>query len=178
MNVPIRFRYHRPGRGTSEYDEQLVVEQPEVSVLFLSAHAGDGYSVNGTVVLERGAPMIWFLFPDSWTSVARFHLADGTFTGWYTNLCTPVERDGSKWSSSDLFLDLWIPAKGEPRWLDEDELAEAIAGKVLDHWTAARVQRERERIEALLKAGEWPPVVCRETDLALIRTTLHESDDT
>ncbi|MSR06181.1 MAG: DUF402 domain-containing protein [Gemmatimonadetes bacterium] len=154
------------------------MEEPDVSVLFLPSHAGEGYSVNGTAVLERGAPMVWFVFPDQWASVARFHLADGTFTGFYTNLCTPVERDGKRWSSTDLFLDLWIPAKGKPRWLDEDELAEAIAGKVLDKWTAERIKRERERLEVLLEAGAWPPVVCHQTDLAFIRTTMHESDDT
>jgi uncharacterized protein DUF402 len=46
--------------------------------------------VRGASVLELGAPILWFVFPDKWYDVARFHLADRTFTGWYTNLCTPV----------------------------------------------------------------------------------------
>lgn len=54
-----------------------MLDRVGVSVLLLDAHAGDGYSVNGELVLERGAPMIWFVFPERWASVARFHLATG-----------------------------------------------------------------------------------------------------
>lgn len=160
------------------YEERLVVDRPDVSVLLLEAHRGRGYEVGGQLVLAPTAPMLWYVFTDGWASVARFHLADGSFAGFYTNLSTPVEKKGNTWSSTDLFLDLWIPANGEPQWLDEDELRDAKTRKLLNDWTVSRVQRERERIEALLKAGAWPPAVCHEIDLALIRTSLHESDDT
>lgn len=176
MSASIRFEYQRPGRGVTAYDERLVLDRPDVSVLLLESHAGDGYSINGTIVLARGAPMIWFVFPDGWASVARFHLADGTFTGWYTNLCTPVEKNGSVWSSTDLFLDLWIPSSGEPQWLDEDELREAVSAKLLDNRTVERVGRERERIEALLHARAWPPEACRVLDLSTIRNHPYRAD--
>ena len=178
MKTPIRFQYQRPGKGMSTFDQWLVVERSDASVLLNESYAGPDILIGGKVALGQGAPGVWFVFPETWADVGRFHDALGNFTGWYTNLCTPVVKDGHNWSSTDLFLDLWIPATGKPEWLDEDELRAAAASGVLDKWTVQRVQRERERIEALLKTDAWPPTVCRQIDLALIRTTLHESDDT
>jgi len=163
----VRFEYHRPGRGVTTYHERLVLERPEVAVLLLETSRG--YQVAGTPVLDPGAPMLWFVFPDGWASVARFHLADGTFTGWYTNLCTPVEKRGNLWSSTDLFLDLWTPATGAARWLDEDQLESAATAGLLDAQLRARVEDERARIERLLVADAWPPALCRSFDLGAAR---------
>lgn len=178
MTTLIRYHYHRPGKGTPVFDQWLVLERNDVSVLLSESYAGADILIGGAVALARGAPSVWFVFPDAWRDVGRFHDAQGNFTGWYTNICTPVKKDGVDWSSTDLVLDLWIPASGEPQWLDEDELLEVTASGVMDHWTHSRVQKERERIRALLAAGAWPPAVCREIDLALIRTTLRKSGDT
>src|SRR5437867_13446130 len=105
MNTPIAYEYHRPGKGTTVYRETLVVERPDVLVLLHEPHEGKAMEIDGRVALANGAPIVWFVFPDGWADVGRFHDASGTFTGWYTNLCTPVERDGLNRSSTDLFLD-------------------------------------------------------------------------
>ncbi len=168
----MRYRYTRPGKGVTVYDQVLVLDRPNVSVLLTPAYGGPAVTVNGAAILEPGAPIVWFVFPGAWADVGRFHGADGTFTGWYTNFCTPVTRTEREWASTDLLLDLWIPAAGKPRWLDEQELTEAIDTRVLDRWTVGRVEKERERIATLLAAGDWPPPMCRETDLALVRAAL------
>jgi predicted RNA-binding protein associated with RNAse of E/G family len=154
------------------YPQVLVDDGAEASVLLQEHYAGRPLEQEGTVILEPGAPVLWFVFSGCWADVGRFHKADGTFTGWYTNLCTPAERHDNAWRSTDLFLDLWIPAQGKPRWLDEDEFAEAEATKVIDRWTAQKVRQERKRIDALVAADQWPPPVCRVMDLETIRTRL------
>lgn len=130
--------------------------------------------VNGASILDPGAPIIWFVFPDAWADVGRFHRADGSFTGWYTNIRTPIVIAGNNWSSTDLFLDHWLPHEGRGSWLDQDELEAAVRATVIDHWTVERVAKERQRIEKLLAIGDWPPPVTREIDLAKIRTELQQ----
>ena len=49
--------------------------------------------VNGRAVLEPGAPVVWFTFPGRHHDIGRFHTADGTFTGCYANILTPVQLD-------------------------------------------------------------------------------------
>lgn len=165
----IRYRYDRPGKGTHTFDQWLVLERNDASVLLSESYRGNDILIAGAVALAHGAPSVWFVFPDAWCDVGRFHDARGNLTGWYTNICTPVEKDGNDWSSTDLFLDLWMPVDDEPRWLDEDELSEAAASAVVDRWTHSHVQRERERIQALLGAGAWPPAICREFGLEQAR---------
>ena len=136
----------------------------------LDAHEGREVRAGGRVILDAGAPIVWFVFPDAWHGVGRFHRADGTFTGWYTNLCTPLEVTGHRWASTDLFLDLWQPADGSPpSWLDEDEFRAAVRAALIDDALARHAVDERAAIDARVAAGTWPPLVTREMDLERAR---------
>ncbi|HEX8905507.1 MAG TPA: DUF402 domain-containing protein [Longimicrobiaceae bacterium] len=110
----------------------------------------------GRTVLEPGAPVVWITYRHQWHDVGRFHLADGTFTGVYANVLTPVEMEGNRWETTDLCLDLWSGADGTLVVLDEDELRQAEAAG----WVAPEiVSRAREEAGALLEAarlGRWP----------------------
>jgi predicted RNA-binding protein associated with RNAse of E/G family len=122
--------------------------------------------VNGRTVLEDGSPAVWFTFPGEWHDIGRFHLSDGTFTGIYANILTPVELlDETTWRTTDLFLDLWLPRDGEPGILDEDELAEAEAARTIDAELAERARTEVERLRRLALAHDWPPAIVGEWPL-------------
>lgn len=163
----IRYRYDRPGKGTHTFDQWLMHDRNDVSVLLSESYQGTDIMIDGKVALAQGAPSVWFVFPGAWVDIGRFHDATGNFTGWYTNICTPVEKNGDDWSSTDLFLDLWMPANGAPQWLDEDELEAARVSGLVDERTHSRVQAERKRIELLLGRDEWPPAVCRTVEIKL-----------
>ena len=113
--------------------------------------------------------MVWFTFPGKWHDVGRFHRADGRFTGLYANILTPVEMDGNRWSTTDLCLDLWMGADGKATLLDEEELREARVNGWVDEDTAARAEREGERLLAEALEGTWPPSVVREWTLERAR---------
>lgn len=154
----IRYHYHRPGKGTTVFEEELLVEREDVLVTRLPRYDGARYTVHGRAILEPGAPIIWYLFPGEWYGVGRFHLADGTFTGWYTNLTTPVEISGDRWDGTDLFLDHWTPAHRSPltpTWLDEDEYEDALMRGLVDAVQAEAVEAVRRKIQH----GPWPPRV-------------------
>lgn len=171
----IRFRYRRPGKGESLFRQRLVLDRPEVKVLFSPAFDAKSLAAGGQTILETGAPIVWFVFPGKWHDIGRFHLADGTFTGWYTNLATPVEMANDTWSSSDLFLDLWQPLQGDPVWLDEEEFEAAARRGLLDNSTVRRVINERALIDLEVRAGRWPPPVTRDIDLEQALTLLDET---
>lgn len=162
----VRYRYRRPGKPTTVYEQWLVLDRPDLKVMLLDAYAGDPLSVAGTTVLERGAAIVWFVFPEKWHDIGRFHRANGTFTGWYTNLTTPIEMSEREWSAGDLFLDLWTPVTGPSVWLDEDEFEAAFKAKRLDAATRRRALNERAIIDLQVSAGQWPPPVARNIDLA------------
>lgn len=172
VSQTIEFEYHRPGKPTTVYHERLVLDRPDLKVLMQEHYSGEDVVVADSVVLEHGAPIIWFIMVGAWHDVARFHRADGMFTGWYTNLSKPVEFTGTRWTGSDLFLDLWQPLHGDAEWLDEDEFDAAVTGRTLDRTTAQRALNERRLIDLLLRQGEWPPPAARDLDLAQVRDLL------
>jgi len=166
---PIRYEYHRIGQPTTIHEQLLVLDRPDVKVLLQNRYDGPDLTVGGSVIHERGAPMIWFVFPEKWHDIGRFHRADGTFTGWYTNLTKPVEINADRWRATDLFLDLWMPAGGGAMWLDEDDLEHATQRKAVDRTTRQRIDNERTLIELQLRLGTWPPQITRDIDLPRVR---------
>jgi predicted RNA-binding protein associated with RNAse of E/G family len=166
MVPKIRYEYYRPGKSTTTYDEWLVLDRPDVKVMLQEAFHGPPFAVEGVVVLEPGAPIVWFVFPEKWHDVGRFHRADGSFTGWYTNLTTPLRIGPYAWSAGDLFLDLWTPAQGASVWLDEEELETAYRGRLIDRATHRRILNERTIIDLQVADGDWPPSIARDIDLA------------
>ena len=134
--------------------------------------------VSGTTILEPGSPIVWFTFPGAHHDVGRFHLADGSFTGLYANVLTPVEGlDGDEWRTTDLFLDVWLPVDGPAALLDEAELDDARARGWVDERTAGVARAEARRLLADAAAGTWPPPVVREWTLARAREVLRHSGD-
>ena len=165
----IHYTYTRPGKETGTYEHRLVVDRPELKVMLMEDYRGRTLEIDGRIVAEPGSALLWFVEPDRWHDIGRFYLADGTFTGWYTNFCTPLEIDGDRWASTDLFLDHWLWPTGGRQWLDEDELAAAIHDGLLDEMTQTKIADERVFIQSRLDAGDWPPRAAREMDLTAAR---------
>ncbi len=174
----VRVHYHRPDRGTTVFDERLVLDRPDVKVTLLADYRGEDAYADGRRILSAGAPVLWFVFPGLCRDVGRFHLSDGTFTGWYTNLRAPIRMDGADWYCTDLYLDHWLPATAEAgTWLDEDELAAARRAGLLEEPLLHLVDRERAAVDDALARGVWPPPIARGLDLAAERLQLSGRGD-
>ena len=140
----VTIHYHRPGRGTEIYRQRLLARGEDAIVtLQRRPPLVAPMQVDGTTILEPGSPVIWFTFPGAWHDIGLFALADGTPTGIYANILTPVEFIGpNAWRTTDLFLDIWIPHGGGQHLLDEDELAAAEAAGVIAGELAERARGE------------------------------------
>lgn len=167
---PVEIHYHRPPDRQDVFVQDLVVDHHDYKVtLHDPATVEETLKVGDEVIYEPGAAIVWFVFPEAWHDIGCFHLRDGTFTGYYVNLIAPAQLEGSVWKMFDLCLDLWVDAKGGFRVLDHDEFDEAVDRQWIDPRTAERARSELLRIVAEVQAGEWPPAVVREYDLARVR---------
>ena len=162
----VRIHYRRPPDRVEIFVQRLVHRSADCVITLLEAATiPTPMRIGGAVVLEPGAPAVWFTFENQWHDIGRFHLADGSFTGCYANVLTPVRMEGERWETTDLFLDVWLPPDGEPILLDEAELAAAVEAGIVDSATARRAETEAERILASAARGEWPPPVVAEWTL-------------
>jgi predicted RNA-binding protein associated with RNAse of E/G family len=126
-------------------------------------------AVAGETVLDPASPVVWFTFPGLWHDIGRFHREDGTFTGIYANILTPVERRMDVWETTDLFLDVFLAPDGGVHVLDRDELERAESRGWVDVGMAHRARAEAERLVAAAAAGTWPPPVVRAWSLERAR---------
>ena len=166
----VDIHYRRIGRAAETYRQRVLESGPAGIVTFQShtpmqAPARVG-GRGGATILEPGSPVIWFTFPGAWHDIGLFHLADGTFTGVYANILTPVEFVGpGAWATTDLCLDVWVPPGGRALLLDEAELDEAEAAALVDPGLAGRARAEAAALLGACRAGRWPPGVVGEWSL-------------
>lgn len=170
----VDIHYGRPGRRHTIYRQFILDQQPGLVVTFQpDTRLHRPLMVDGEVILEDHAPAIWFTFPDAWHDIGLFHRADGTPTGIYANILTPVQMPSAqRWLTTDLFLDVWIPNGGPLQILDEAELEEAVTRRHLDGSQAAQARAEASRLAGLYRGGAWPPPVVSTWDLARATSTL------
>ena len=86
--------------------------------------------------------------------VWRFTAPDGRLLGYRFDICmnTHIWPDRIIWT--DLGLDLWIPAEGQPRWQDEDEVAQLARMEHLTPDEVAFAEAARKRLDR-----EWQEVI-------------------
>ena len=101
-------------------------------------------------------------------------MRDDRFTGFYANVITPVQFVSRfEWETTDLFLDLWLPADSDtPILLDEDELAAALKAGIVDEATAESARSEAQRLLDEFRLGVWPPAFVHEWSLPRARRQL------
>ena len=154
----VDIHYRRLPDRVSVFRQRVLHRDPEVVVTLLeAADLRRPVEVDGRIVLEPGAPVVWFTYPGRWHDIGRFHTADGRFTGCYANVLTPVEMEGDGWRTTDLCLDVWLGTDGVARILDQEELAEAEGQGWVDPATAARARQEAAGLVRAAAAGRWPP---------------------
>ena len=153
----ISIHYRRVPDRVDVFEQEVLEETPDYVITYLrAAQVKKPVLAEGGVILEPGAPVVWFTYPGRWYDVGRFHLADGTFTGCYANVLTPVVMDGNRWETTDLCLDVWVGADGTLAVLDEEELDAAVAAGWIDAATAERAREVAAGLVAAAGRGEWP----------------------
>lgn len=173
IGEPVTIRYRRLPNDERLFQQLLVARLPECAVTFLdSTPLERPVTAGGAVVLDPGAPVVWFTYPDLWYDIGRFHRADGTFTGLYANILTPVQMEGSRWETTDLLLDVWVGADGKVEVLDQDEFETALEAGWLDQNTAVRARATAASLAASASLGRWPAPHVHEWTLERARTVL------
>lgn len=150
--------FRRPPDRVRVYRQELLLDEANRKVtLLLRAPDAEARTIEGGPTLAPGAALLWFTFPGRWHEVAAFHDPRGRLLGHYTNIVCPPRLTGDRWEIVDLFLDLWQPARGPPRLLDEDEFRGARSRGWLEEGEAARAREEADLLLARARAGRWPP---------------------
>ena len=166
----IEIHYLRPPDRLDVFFQDLVVDTPDLKItLHDPSTIGTAITIGDQIVFEPEAPIVWFVFPGCWYDIGRFHLKDGTFTGYYINLIAPPQLNDDVWTMYDLCLDLWLDPNGNLQILDQNEFDEAVDRQWIDAATAHRARDELNRVIASIGEGSWPADVVVSHDLERVR---------
>lgn len=176
--LPVEIEYRRAGGETLIYRQSLVhAGSGGIVTLQESTPVTATKVVGGRPILAPGSPVVWYTFQDAWHDIGAFHLPDGTPTGLYANVLTPVRLgepapDRWTWSTMDLCLDVWRSPDGSVRVLDENDLAEAERTGAVDDTLARRARDEAASLVAQSRNAEWPPALVGEWPLERAREVI------
>jgi predicted RNA-binding protein associated with RNAse of E/G family len=166
----IEIHYRRPPDRLDIFVQDLVVDEPDHKItLHDPSSLTTALTVGDQVIQEPGAPIVWYVFPNTWYDIGRFHLEDGSFTGYYVNLIVPPELGERRWTIYDLCLDVWLDPNGSYIVLDQDEFDEAVDNHWIDTTTAQRTRHELDGVLQKLAAGRFPPDVVQRYPLKRVR---------
>lgn len=163
----VHIHYRRPPDREDLYIQPVVHRTQSCVVTFVAAtRLSAPVLIDGTPILEDGAPAVWFTFRDAWHDIGRFHRADGSFTGYYANVLTPIRvLNAPAWETTDLFLDVWLAADRSTRVLDRDELDRALGEGWVSRDDAHAARREVDHLLARIRTHSWPPAIARQWTL-------------
>ena len=162
VGARVRVREVLHGAEWASWDEEVVGDdgtvlacmQPDGTPLSFPPHPtphpwGHLAAWTGTTVLKLRREGDWY-------SVWKFFDTAGTFVSWYVNFETPVVRRPDGVDVNDLQLDIVVPAGGEWRWKDVQDLAPSLAaGRITQDELLAVLAAAAEVAELLDRDDRW-----------------------
>jgi len=134
---------HHFGKPTEVYACELVRREPGHVVL---RYVADRSFVLAESSIPRGTVTLAHYWTHRGYVYWELSAADGAPVGRLWHLCRDVRLSDDRVEYQDLLLDVWAPAGGPARLLDEDQLAEAVARGDVPASAAARLRRAAERL--------------------------------
>lgn len=114
-----------------------------------------------------GPGFVWFRFwlPEQDQIVEKYFHEEGHAVGMYMPVCTPLERRGDVYRSTELILGLWMQQSGQVSVLREDEFDAAVADGLLPPVAVERAERRIRELTAAVFRGQFPPPLVRNFDI-------------
>lgn len=144
------------------FEQELLVDAPDhkISLQVVGPELAP-VRIDPNTTLRSGALLVWYVWPGEPYEIGAFHDPADTFLGHYVNIIRPPAIEPGRWRIDDLFVDVWVPAEGEPVLLDADELEEAHEQGWLTDEDAERARRVASELLERARGGDWPPSLLR-----------------
>jgi predicted RNA-binding protein associated with RNAse of E/G family len=163
MTQTITIEYIRPGKETSYYEENLLIENDEYLKTF--KRLPDEIAEKLTLSLRENR----FITQDEYcacvTKIYFFHEhfdlllfqdEHESVLGYYSDVGTPLAKTPNGYQMIDWFLDIWLSPNGTLIELDQDEFEAALAMNLLDESEAAMARSTFARLINEVKAQIYP----------------------
>lgn len=163
MTRRITVEYIRPGKDTSCYEEDLLVENDEYLKSFRRLPAETAELITSSLRQNRFITAQQFCvcitkvyFFREHFNLLSFQDAQEEVLGYYSDIGTPLTRTPTGYQMTDWFLDIWLSPDGTLYELDEDEFEDALSRNLLTASEADTARKTFERLIKEVKEGIYP----------------------
>ncbi|MCG8469508.1 MAG: DUF402 domain-containing protein [Gemmatimonadetes bacterium] len=159
----------RRGTQTERFSQEVLADDEDLKITLQVL--GPGFRprpIDPSTTLRPGALLVWYLFPGESYEIGAFYHRRGVFEGYYVNMIRPPIFGVDAWVVEDLYLDIWVPAGGTARLLDEEDLEAAVGRGELDSREAGEITARAAELLAAAQGGRWPPRAVRRWPAELV----------
>lgn len=115
----------------------------------------------GRTVVEGSFYGITYFLWDRWYNVIRVYDEGLEFSGYYSDVMTPVQKTWTVVRATDLFLDLFVFPDGTYSVEDESEFERAVAKGTIDEGIQRKARETMDELVGMARAGTYPPECVR-----------------
>lgn len=159
----ITVEYIRPGKETSYYEEDLLIETDEYIKSFkrmpdeIAERLTRSLRENRFIAPEQYCACVTKIyFFREYFNLLLFQDAQENLLGYYSDIGTPLIKTPGGYQMTDWFLDIWLSPDGTLFELDEDEFEDALAKKLLNASEAEIARTTFKRLIDEVRAGTYP----------------------
>jgi len=150
-------RFKRPPDSVILFPAVQLYEDSEGVVSLNILDPTESIIVNGLTLIDRGYLGVWHVSSSEWHDVGAIYDTAKTFTGYYSDVATPIKRLPNGYMMTDLFLDLWVFPDGKHLVLDQDEFDKAVAEGLLTNNQIRRAKAELGNLIRAVESKQFPP---------------------
>lgn len=163
MTRTITVEYIRPGKETSYYEEDVLLENDEYIKSFKRLPDENAERLTRSLRENRFIAQDEFCacitkiyFFHEYFDLLLFQDAQENLLGYYSDVGTPLIQTANGYQMTDWFLDIWLSPDGTLFELDEDEFEDALARNLLAPHEAELARTTFKRLIDEAKTGIYP----------------------
>ena len=163
MTHAITVKYVRPGKETSYYEEDVIIENDEYLKSFkrmpeeIAERLTRSLREQHFVAQDQYCACITKIyFFHEYFNLLLFQDEHEGLLGYYSDIGTPLTKTPDGYQMIDWFLDIWLSPDGTLFELDEDEFEDALARDLLSTSEAEIARATFSRLINEVKTGVYP----------------------
>lgn len=163
MTRTITVEYIRPGKETSYYEEDVLIENDEYLKTFkrlpeeIAESLTQSLRENLLIAQDKSCACVTkvYFFHEHFDLLLFQDQHEGVL-GYYSDIGTPLVKTHDGYRMIDWFLDIWLSADGTLFELDEDEFEDALNNNLLNNADGEIARSTFHRLINEVKAGIYP----------------------
>lgn len=163
MTHTITVKYVRPGKETSYYDEDVIIENDEYVKSLkrmpeeIAERLTRSLREHNFIARDQYCACITKIyFFHEYFNLLLFQDEHEGLLGYYSDIGTPLTKTDEGYQMIDWFLDIWLSPDGTLFELDEDEFEDALARDMLSPSEAEIARATFARLINEVKTGIYP----------------------